>query len=64
MSEMTATRMDASADGRHQERRKSEEFRTWLFLTLFMAPILAVALVGTYGLIVWMYHALAGPPAM
>ena len=34
--------------------RKGEETRAFLFLTIFLAPILAVALVGGYGLLVWM----------
>ena len=41
---------------------KSEEFRTWLFFTVFMAPILAVLVVSGWGFIVWMYQLLAGPP--
>jgi len=43
--------------------RKTEEFRTWLFFTVFMAPILAVLIVSGWGFVVWMYQLLvAGPP--
>ena len=42
--------------------RKTEEFRTWFFLTVVMAPVLAVLTVSAYGLFVWMYQLLAGPP--
>ena len=42
--------------------RKKEEFRTWLFLSLIMAPILSVLIVAGYGFAVWMYQLLAGPP--
>lgn len=46
-----------------QERlKKTEEWRSFVFLAIVMAPVLAVAIVGTYGFIVWMYHAVTGPP--
>lgn len=44
------------------KRRRTEEWRTWVFLTIVMAPVLAVAVVGGYGFIVWMYQILTGPP--
>lgn len=37
-----------------------EELRTFLFLTVAMAPILAVMIVGGYGFAVWMYQLLTG----
>ena len=43
-------------------RRKKEEFRTWLFLSLIMAPILSVFIVAGYGFLVWLYQIFAGPP--
>ncbi|HEX2830517.1 MAG TPA: periplasmic nitrate reductase, NapE protein [Burkholderiales bacterium] len=43
-------------------QRKKEEFRTWLFLSLIMAPILSVLIVSGYGFLVWMYQLFAGPP--
>ena len=43
-------------------QRKREEWRTWLFFTLFMAPILAVLIVSGWGFAVWMYQLLTGPP--
>jgi nitrate reductase NapE len=42
--------------------QRREEWRTWIFLTFVMAPVLAVAVVGGYGFIVWMYQILTGPP--
>jgi nitrate reductase NapE len=42
--------------------RKTEEWRTWVFLTVVLAPVLAVAIVGGYGLAVWIYQLFAGPP--
>lgn len=46
------------ADRQH----KTEEWRSFLFLTVVMAPVLAVIIVGGYGFLVWMYQLLAGPP--
>ena len=37
-----------------------EELRTFLFLTVAMAPILAVVIVGGYGFAVWMYQLVTG----
>jgi periplasmic nitrate reductase NapE len=42
--------------------RKTEERRTWLFLTVVLAPVLAVAIVGGFGLAVWIWQMFAGPP--
>lgn len=37
-----------------------EELRTFLFLTVVTAPVLAVAIVGGYGFVVWMYQLFTG----
>lgn len=42
------------------EHTKQEEWRTFLFLALVMAPLLAVIVVGGYGFVVWMYQILSG----
>lgn len=39
---------------------RQEELRTFLFLTVVMAPALAVAIVGGYGFLVWMYQLITG----
>ena len=52
-------------DTSRQERgaqRKKEEFRTWLFLALVLAPVLAVLIVSGFGFVVWFYQLIAGPP--
>lgn len=41
---------------------KGKETRLFLFLVIFLFPILAVAIVGGYGFLVWMYQLFAGPP--
>ena len=43
-------------------QRKKEEWRSFLFFTVVMAPVLAVMIVGGYGFLVWMYQLIAGPP--
>ena len=48
-----------SDDDNVQKRR---ELRAFLFLTVVLAPILSVLIVGGYGFIVWMYQLMAGPP--
>lgn len=39
---------------------KQEELRSFLFLTAVMAPLFAVAIVGGYGFLVWMYQLVTG----
>ena len=41
---------------------KLEEWRSFLFFTVVMAPVLAVIIVGGFGFLVWMYQLVAGPP--
>lgn len=38
------------------------ETRVFLFLTVVLAPALAVAIIGCYGLVIWLYQMWAGPP--
>ncbi len=45
------------------DKSKRRELRGFLFLTVIFAPVLAVAGVGGYGFIVWMYQLVQGPPA-
>ena len=42
--------------------QKRSELKAFLFLTVVMAPLLAVVVVGSYGLAVWIYQLFAGPP--
>lgn len=44
------------------ERTKSEELLLFLFTTVILSPLLAIAIVGSYGFVVWMAQVLIGPP--
>jgi periplasmic nitrate reductase NapE len=43
-------------------RRRRMEIFAFLFLTAVVMPVLAVGAVGSYGLAVWVYQMVAGPP--
>jgi len=55
---MSATDDDSTL---HARSRRMEIF-AFLFLTVALMPALAVATVGSYGLAVWVYQMIAGPP--
>jgi nitrate reductase NapE len=38
------------------------ELKAFLFLTVLLAPILAVGLVAGWGFVVWIFQMFAGPP--
>lgn len=42
---------------------RARETRVFVFLTVVLAPALAVMIVGCYGLAIWLYQIWAGPPA-
>lgn len=43
---------------------KKDERTAFLFLAVFLAPILAVAIVGGYGFLIWMTQIISGPPTV
>ncbi|HEY0328406.1 MAG TPA: periplasmic nitrate reductase, NapE protein [Rhodopseudomonas sp.] len=47
--------------GAHLRRRRMEVIAFFLLVAVLM-PALAVASVGSYGLTVWIYQSIAGPP--
>lgn len=53
---------DPAAEAIDAPSTRTEELRSFLFFTIVMAPALAVAIVGGYGFLVWMYQVVAGPP--
>jgi nitrate reductase NapE len=59
------TRFSMSAAGEDRSgrpRRRRMEIFAFLFLTAVLLPGFAVATVGSYGLAVWIYQMMAGPP--
>jgi len=45
-----------------QPLSKAQELRAFLFLSVVLAPVLAVGVVSGFGFLVWMYQLVAGPP--
>ena len=41
---------------------RSRETRVFIFLTVVLAPMLAVVVVGSYGLVIWLSQFFTGPP--
>jgi nitrate reductase NapE len=41
---------------------KGQELRAFLVLSVVLAPVLAFAVVASYGFLVWMFQLVAGPP--
>lgn len=46
----------------NQATSKKVERNVFIFLTVFLAPFLAVAIVGGYGFTIWISQMLLGPP--
>jgi len=44
------------------QNNKNREFWAFILLTVVVAPVMSVVIVGGYGFLVWMYQILAGPP--
>lgn len=49
------------SDDDHVLTRRGER-RVFLFITVFLFPILSVILVGGYGLLIWLMQMFFGPP--
>ena len=41
---------------------RAQELRSFLFLTVVMAPALTGAIIAGYGFLVWMFQLFSGPP--
>ncbi|WP_374379770.1 periplasmic nitrate reductase, NapE protein [Dongia sp.] len=42
--------------------RRRRELLSFTFLAVVLAPIISVAFVGSYGLVIWVYQMFNGPP--
>ena len=51
-----------SRNRRDVSRRRRMEVFAFLIVTVVLMPAVAVATVGTYGLSVWIYQTVYGPP--
>jgi nitrate reductase NapE len=56
------TMSSAGDDRSGRPRRRRMEIFAFLFLTAVLLPAFAVGTVGSYGLAVWIYQMMAGPP--
>lgn len=54
--------MEQHETGDYTTDQKSKEQRLFVFIIVFLFPLLSVALVGGYGFVIWMYQLLMGPP--
>lgn len=52
----------STMDTNRDRLTKIEEWRSFVFLAVVMAPVLAVITVTGYGFLVWMYQLFAGGP--
>lgn len=46
------------------QAEQRRELAVFIFLTLVLAPLLAVIIVAGYGFCIWMYQLIAGPPSV
>ena len=53
-----------TVEGSAAASEKKPELLSFLFLTVVLAPVLSVALVGGYGFAIWMIQLIAGPPGV
>lgn len=54
--------MNADATSQESRRERRRELAVFLFLTVVLAPALAVVIVGAYGFAVWLSQIVLGPP--
>lgn len=46
----------------HDEQQKKRERNMFVFLAVFLAPILSVIIVGGFGFMIWINQIIFGPP--
>jgi nitrate reductase NapE len=53
---------EADRPGDELRAQKRRELLMFVFLAIVIWPFIAVAVVGGFGFLVWMYQMIAGPP--
>jgi nitrate reductase NapE len=53
---------EMNAAYRPEARSRRQELVMFLLITVVLFPVLAVAIVGSWGFAVWIYQIFAGPP--
>jgi nitrate reductase NapE len=59
---MAADDVRAEVYGPPQGVSRREEFVAFVALAVLIWPVLAIAIVGGYGFLIWMYQLVFGPP--
>ncbi len=52
----------SDTDSGHTLTKRGER-RVFFFITVFLFPILSIVLVGGYGLMIWVWQIIFGPPS-
>jgi nitrate reductase NapE len=53
---------DSSSLGAGDRAGRRDEILAFFLLTFVIAPAVAIGIVGSFGLVIWLYQLLAGPP--
>lgn len=53
---------DATDESTSAKGSRKQELLLFLFVTFVLFPVLTIGLVGGYGLLVWIYQMIMGPP--
>ena len=56
--------MEGATNNNTSVDRKKAELKAFLFLTIAIAPILSVLIVGAFGFAIWISQLILGPPGM
>ena len=51
-------------DSQPRKQKRQDELKLFLFLTVILAPIFSIMLIGSWGLVVWISQMIFGPPGV
>jgi periplasmic nitrate reductase NapE len=54
--------MNSPESGSEYPHTKAQELRSFLFISVVLAPLIAGVVIAGYGFLVWMVQLIAGPP--